>query len=46
MEDYNPFTVIKLMKALYPIRLNENWPEYNEVLEPNQTNHANQKNLR
>lgn len=30
MEDYNPVTVIKLMKALYPIWLNENWPEYCE----------------
>lgn len=30
MEDYNPVKVIKLMKALYPIRLEENWPEYYE----------------
>lgn len=36
MEDYSPFTVIKLMKALYPIRINENRPEYNESLNPNQ----------
>ena len=36
LEDYSPFTVIKLMKALYPIRINENRPEYDEVLEPNQ----------
>ena len=36
IENYSPFTVIKLMKALYPIRINENRPEYNEVLEPNQ----------
>ena len=30
MEEYNPVKVIKLMKALYPIRLEENWPEYYE----------------
>jgi hypothetical protein len=36
MEDYNPYTILKLMKALYPLWLNENRPEYNEVLEPNQ----------
>lgn len=40
LEDYSPFKIIKLMKALYPIRLNENRPEYNEVLEPNQNNHG------
>ena len=32
MEDYNPITVLKLMKALYPIRLNENRPEYMEEI--------------
>lgn len=31
MEDYNPITVLKLMKALYPLRLEENWPEYYEA---------------
>lgn len=41
IEDYSPFKVIKLMKALYPIRLNENRPEYNEILEPNTTNNGN-----
>lgn len=30
MEEYEPVKVIKLMKALYPIRLEENWPEYYE----------------
>lgn len=36
MEDYNPITVLKLMKALYPIRLNENRPEYmEEILDSN-----------
>lgn len=36
MEDYNPVTVLKLMKALYPIRLNENRPEYmEEILDSN-----------
>jgi hypothetical protein len=28
IEDYKPQTVIKLMRALYPIRLQENYPEY------------------
>ena len=28
MEDYNPITVLKLMKALYPLWLQENWSEY------------------
>lgn len=28
MEDYNPRTVLKLMKALYSLRLDENRPEY------------------
>ena len=28
MEDYNPVTVLKLMKALYPLWLEENRPEY------------------
>ena len=32
MEDYNPITVLKLMKALYPIWLNENRPEYTEEI--------------
>lgn len=27
MEDYNPVTVLKLMKALYPLWLQENYPE-------------------
>lgn len=31
MEDYNPVTILKLMKALYPIRLEENRPEYYEA---------------
>lgn len=30
IEEYRPQTIIKLMKALYPIRLNENRPEYCE----------------
>ena len=30
MEDYNPITVLKLMKALYPLWLQENWPDYYE----------------
>lgn len=30
MDDYNPKTVLKLMKALYPLWLLENWPEYYE----------------
>lgn len=30
MEDYNPITVLKLMKALYPLWLEENRPEYYE----------------
>ena len=30
IEEYRPQTILKLMKALYPIRLNENWPEYSE----------------
>ena len=28
MEDYNPITVIKLMRALYPLWIEENYPEY------------------
>ena len=28
MEDYNPRTVLKLMKALYSLWLEENRPEY------------------
>lgn len=36
LEDYSPFKIIKLMKALYPLWLRENRPEYDEVLEPNQ----------
>lgn len=36
MEDYNPVTVLKLMKRLYPIRLEENRPEYSEdILDSN-----------
>ena len=36
MEDYNPVTVLKLMQALYPIRLRENRPEYmEEILDSN-----------
>ncbi|MBO7694513.1 MAG: hypothetical protein J6T10_18005 [Methanobrevibacter sp.] len=31
MDDYNPVTVLKLMKALYPLRLEEQWPEYYEA---------------
>ena len=27
MEDYNPITVLKLMKALYPLFLQENYPD-------------------
>ena len=30
IEDYKPQTIIKLMKALYPLRLEENRPEYFE----------------
>lgn len=37
MEDYNPVTVAKLMLALYPLWMNENYPElFEEVLDPNQ----------
>lgn len=31
MDDYNPRTVIKLMRALYSLRLQENYPEYFNV---------------
>ena len=40
MWDYNPFTVVKLMKKLYPLWIWENRPEYDEVLEPNQKTNA------
>lgn len=33
IEEYRPQTIIKLMKALYPLWLNENWPEYCEELD-------------
>jgi len=36
LEDYDPFKIVKLMKALYPLWINENRPEYDEVLDPNQ----------
>lgn len=41
MEDYNPITVLKLMKALYPLWLRENRPEYMEdVLDSNNEENA------
>ena len=33
IETYRPQTIIKLMRALYPIWLNENRPEFCEELE-------------
>lgn len=37
MGDYDPVKVIKLMLALYPLWLNENYPEFfEEVLDPYQ----------
>lgn len=33
IESYKPQSILKLMKALYPLWLNENWPEYCEELE-------------
>lgn len=41
LEEYSPFTVVKLMKALYPLWINENRPEYDEVLDPNQHTNGN-----
>lgn len=31
MEDYNPITVLKLMLAIYPLWLEENYCEYYEA---------------
>lgn len=33
LEEYNPVTVLKLMRALYPLWLNENRPEFCEELD-------------
>lgn len=30
IENYRPQTIVKIMKALYPLRLEENRPEYFE----------------
>ena len=40
LEDCDPFKLVKLMKALYPLWINENRPEYDEVLDPNLNNHG------
>ena len=30
IENYKPQTILKIMKALYPLWIQENWPEYCE----------------
>ena len=39
IEQYDPFKIVKLMKKLYPLWIQENRPEYDEVLDPNPNNH-------